>query len=356
LRGIALDGSRATDVNGPPVRQARDGRTVAPGKDDMRFDLTDLKLFLHVVEGRSITIGAERMNVALATASTRIRNMELAIGAQLLQRLQRGVQPTAAGQSLIHHARLILQQVEDMNLELQDHPRHPNKVVRVLANTAAASEFLPDIFGTFLAAHDQIDIDLGERPSNEIVQAVVGGLVDIGIMSDAADSHELEPHLLSFDPLVLVVPDGHALAERPEIDFRTAADEPFIGLTPDRALQDYLCKHALRNGHGLNYRIFLRTFDDVCRLVARGVGVAIVSEAAADRCRARMPISVVPLVDRWANRNLLFCVRRLNLMPPHVRSLIEHLRLAAAELRSRRPAGEPRRVGWAGMAAGGQTP
>src|SRR5438045_7718764 len=84
----------------------------------MRFDLIDLRLFLHVVEAGSITHGAERMHLAVAAASTRIRNMELALGTALLQRQRLGVQPTPAGRTLVHHARLMLQQAERMRGEL----------------------------------------------------------------------------------------------------------------------------------------------------------------------------------------------------------------------------------------------
>src|SRR5580692_1569071 len=80
----------------------------------MRFDLTDLKLFLHVVEAGSITHGAERMHLAVAAASTRIRNMEAALGTNLLHRERLGVQPTPAGRTLVHHARIMLQQAERM--------------------------------------------------------------------------------------------------------------------------------------------------------------------------------------------------------------------------------------------------
>ena len=52
----------------------------------MRFDLADLSLFRHVVEAGSITHGAERAHLALAAASTRIRNMEQTLGAPLLVR------------------------------------------------------------------------------------------------------------------------------------------------------------------------------------------------------------------------------------------------------------------------------
>ena len=65
----------------------------------MRFDLTDLSLFRHVVEAGSITHGAERAHLALAAASTRIRNMEGALGATLLTRSRAGVRPTQAGRT-----------------------------------------------------------------------------------------------------------------------------------------------------------------------------------------------------------------------------------------------------------------
>ena len=76
----------------------------------MRFDLADLSLFRDVVEAGSITRGAERAHLALAAASTRVRNMEEAIGAALLLRSRQGVAPTQAGRTLLQHARTMLLQ------------------------------------------------------------------------------------------------------------------------------------------------------------------------------------------------------------------------------------------------------
>ncbi|MEH2511467.1 DNA-binding transcriptional LysR family regulator [Nitrobacteraceae bacterium AZCC 1564] len=63
----------------------------------MRFDLTDLRLFLHIVEAESITQGAERAGLALPSASARIRGMEETNRIPLLDRNSRGVRPTPAG-------------------------------------------------------------------------------------------------------------------------------------------------------------------------------------------------------------------------------------------------------------------
>src|SRR5580700_3709271 len=74
----------------------------------MRFDLTDLRLFIQVAETSSITHGAHQANMALASASARIRGMEESLGVPLLERGPRGVKPTPAGRALNHHARMVL--------------------------------------------------------------------------------------------------------------------------------------------------------------------------------------------------------------------------------------------------------
>src|SRR4051794_33414853 len=185
----------------------------------MRFDLTDLRLFLHVVEAESITRGAERAGMSLGSASERIRAMELTGGVPLLARHPRGVRPTPAGQAVAHHARVVLGQLEQMRGELAQYARGLRGHVRVLANTAALAEFLPDAFARFLAAHPAIDVDLEERPSREIVAAVAGGLADVGIVADTVDLGSLERLPFRTDRLVLVVPGGHALAGRAEVAF-----------------------------------------------------------------------------------------------------------------------------------------
>ncbi len=80
----------------------------------MRFDLVDLELFIAVADSGSITGGASRAHLALASASARIKGLEAAVGTALLKRGRRGVELTAAGESLLDHARLIMHNVDAM--------------------------------------------------------------------------------------------------------------------------------------------------------------------------------------------------------------------------------------------------
>src|SRR5258708_18871161 len=138
----------------------------------IRFDLTDLRLLLHVADAASITHGATRANMTLASASERIRAMEAALGAQLLDRKRRGVRLPPVGSALVHHARIVTQQLEKMRGELGDYAKGLRGQVRLLANTDAVAELLPTTLASFLSAHPHIDIELVDRPSRELVLTI----------------------------------------------------------------------------------------------------------------------------------------------------------------------------------------
>src|SRR5580658_7785138 len=185
----------------------------------MRFDLADLRLFLNVVEAGSITHGAERAHLAIAAASTRIRNMEAALGIPLLHRERQGAKPTEAGRTLVQHARIMLQQFERMHGDLGQYAEGIRGQVRLLSNTNALTEFLPEPLSAFLAAHPYVSIDLEERLSNEIVRDVAEGTADIGIVAGTVEMAGLETMPFRTDRFVLVVAAAHPLASRASIGF-----------------------------------------------------------------------------------------------------------------------------------------
>lgn len=296
----------------------------------MRFDITDLQLFLHVVETGSLTAGAEKMHLALASASARVRSMEDLLGMPLLVRGRRGVQPTSVGHSLVHHARLVLQQMERMRGELAEYARGMKGRIRLLANTAAVSEFLPEALAAFMAQHPNVDIDLEERLSYDIVQAVAEGLADVGIVADSVDLAGLETFPFRVDQLVVAssLRDAEKIMmdAKPSVSFSELLDLDFIGLAGDSALQRYLALHAARAGKPLKVRVRLRSFDAICRMVEQGVGVAIIPEAAATRCQRTMSLRYIPLSDPWALRKLTICARRFDDLPSHTKKLIEEIK------------------------------
>jgi DNA-binding transcriptional LysR family regulator len=296
----------------------------------MRFDLVDLQLFVAVAEARSITHGAAGANLALPSASARIKGLEQALGTGLFKRGRRGVALTAAGESLLGHARIVLHDVAVLRGDLAGYARGLKASVHLLANTAGLAEHLPGILAAFLRENPHINVDVEERESPDIAQAIAAGAADIGLAIDSALPQEMLRAPFCDDRLVLVVPPGDELAGRRQVGFADVLDRDFVGLNGAAALQAHLAAQAARLGSRLRFRARLKDFDAVCQLVAAGIGVAVMPETTARRCARTMKIRTLRLRDPWASRKLVICVRDMKALSRPARQLFEHLKRAAA--------------------------
>ena len=295
----------------------------------MRFDLVDLQLFIAVADSRSITGGAMQVHLALASASARIKGLEQAFGTALLKRGRRGVELTAAGESLLDHARIIMHEVEAMRGDLAAFAGGARASVHMLANTSGLSEHLPKALAAFLREHSEINVDVEERESTDIAAAIANGAADLGFAAEHALPESFERFLFTEDRLVLVSARRSAFASRRQIDFQEAAGHDFVGLTNSTALNQHIAKHAAQLGMRFRYRARLRDFDAICQMVAADVGIAVVPEAAARRCAQSMPIAIVRIRDGWANRRLVICARNFRTLPRPAKQLVDYLRKAA---------------------------
>jgi len=286
----------------------------------VRFDLVDLQLFAAVAETRSITNGAAKVHLALASGSERIKGLEEAFGVALLTRDRRGVELTPAGESLFDHARVVLHNVEAMRGDLLAFARGAKATVRFLANTSGLSEYLPKALAAFLAAHPHISIDVEERESSEIARAIVIGAADVGLAAEHALADNIERMPFSEDRLVLVAARDDELANRRQVDFSEVVKRDFVGLISSIALHAHVSGHAARLGARLN------SFDAIGQMVAAGIGIGVMPEVAAKRCARSMKINVVRIRDSWANRKLVICARSFRALPRPAQQLAEHLR------------------------------
>jgi DNA-binding transcriptional LysR family regulator len=289
----------------------------------MRLDLTDMRLFLTVVEHGSLTQGAQAMNLALASVSERVSGMEATLGVSLLERTRRGVRTTAAGDALIRHARLILEQTEQMRGELRSYAKGMKGRIRLQSNTAALAVFLPLQLRRFLVAYPDLSVDIDERPSTEIVLAIAEGRADLGIVADTADLTTLQTHVIAQDQLVVVASRAHRIGGQQCVAFSDIVGEPFVGLS-DAALEIHLGGYASRLGRQMNYRVQLRSVENVGMLVEAGIGIAILSEASTTELR-RPGLSILPLLEPWASRQLHLCVRDFSALTPHANLFAQQL-------------------------------
>ncbi|WP_186177499.1 LysR family transcriptional regulator [Burkholderia gladioli] len=291
----------------------------------MRFDLTDLRLFLNVCQAGSITGGAERTHITLQSASERIRGMEDTLGVPLLHRTKSGTQPTDAGRSLEHHARTVLQQIDQMHGELQQYGDGLRGRIRLLCNTASLSEYLPDALAAYLPRHPRMSVSVEERSSEEIVHAIRSRTAEVGIVADSVGLEGLEQKPFREDWLLVVAAAGDPLARRGSVSFDEIVDAEFIGLTEGSALHVHLADQARALGKRITYRAQLRSFDAICRVIESGVGIGVVSRHAAQRAMASMKLATIELTDAWAHRRLVLCARDFEALPKYTREFVDFL-------------------------------
>lgn len=291
----------------------------------MRFDFMDLRLFLAILETGSITAGAQRANLALASASARMRGLEAQVGVPLLVRSRSGARPTPAGEALGHHARLLLQQSERMRGELARFGKGLKGHLRLWSNTAALSGRLPADLARFLARHPDIDADLEERPSNAIVRALREGLIHVGVLSQAVGLSGLEWRPYGEDRLMALLPAGHPLTMRERLTFPELGGEPFVGLSAGIALQEMVSTEAARLGVALKVRVRVTSFAALGEMVAAGVGVGVLPLTERLRLSPSLAVEVRPLEDDWTRRRLVIAVRDAAALPAFAREALDAL-------------------------------
>ena len=291
----------------------------------VHFDLVDLRLMVRVAEANSLTKGAEASFISLPAASTRIKNLEESIGAKLFYRHSQGVTLTPPGQAFVHRARLVLGQIEHLRGDLQEYACGIKGHLRVYANTTSLSEFLPEVLRRYLSTHPDVNIDLQEKLSNEIVRAVIDGKTDIGIVAGTVRTESLETIPYRSDRLVLVVPEDHPVAGAEAVSLMDSLEFDHVGLHESSALHAFLnqeCEHLNRS---LKLRIQVSSYESACRMIEAKVGIGVLPESAARRHSERMAIRLVRLSDAWALRSMQICVRSLSGLPAFARDLIDLL-------------------------------
>ncbi|SFR86451.1 transcriptional regulator, LysR family [Mitsuaria sp. PDC51] len=290
-----------------------------------RVDLVSLSLFALVARTGSISRAAALAALAVGAASKRLSDLEHALGTTLLERHSRGVSLTEAGLALQRHAQRILSDVDQMTADLSDYASGLTGVVRLWANTSAVTQFLPAQVSGFVRDNPRIRIELEEADSHEIVVAVLDGRADLGIFADRTPALGL--HVLNYrqDRLVLVAPAGHPLARRKAVRWAQAVEYDFVTLAKATSLHKRLEMETETLGRRLKNRIQVRSFDAMCRMVAAGMGIAVLPDVAVEPLLKPLDLRRVALDEPWSDRRLLIGVRDLDGLPRHVRVFIDHL-------------------------------
>lgn len=290
----------------------------------MKYNLTDLNLFIAVAECKNLTHGAERVFLAPSSASHRIKLLEEALGTTLLHRKARGVELTSAGEVFLRHAKQVFAKLEQMHADLAPFAQGIQGHVRLWANTHAIHSYLPSDLAGFLGLYPQVSVNLEEQTSTDILVGVARGDADIGIVAERDQSQDLIMQPYRADRLVIITPQAHSLAELQSVSFKTVLQQPFVMLHAGSAIHTFTMNLAANLGAHLNVRVQVRSFEAVCRMVASGVGIGLVPREAVQQA-GHLPLAQIELEEEWAQRDLQVCTNPRLSPSVFTQALVEYL-------------------------------
>jgi DNA-binding transcriptional LysR family regulator len=290
-----------------------------------RVDLLTLRLFVAIVEERSLAKAAERYNIANSAVSKRISFLEDSFRVELLHRHHKGVEPTAEGLALLRHAREILRYVDDLEGELKEFAKGTRGQIRVVANESTIFGYLPEELSGFLSDHPMVQVNFQAQTSPMVVQSIIENTADVGIFAGDVPTGDLEVFKYKSDRIAVVVPKGHVLAERGSVRFAELLDFDLVDQERNSSIDVLLSRAYVEVGRVLRTRIRVSSSEAACRMVEANLGIAFVNERIAT-CLARViDIVALKLDEPWAVRPHRLCLRNFATLPIAARLLVEHL-------------------------------
>ena len=293
-------------------------------------DIDSLALFVRAAELRSLTKASEASHIGLAAASRRIALLEHCFKTTLFERSSRGVELTSAGASLLPYAKSLLIQINQMNSEMRDHAHGSKGALRILANTSAMTEALPQELASFARVNPDVRLVVEERWSTEIVRSLLAAEGDLGIIVEGLRTDGLETFAYRTDRLAVIMLAGHPMAGQEGLRLEDVIEEDLIGLESSSSMMRLLSEQAVTLEKTLHLRIQVRSFEAACRMVEAGLGIGVLPFEAAQLLGSAMGLVVRPLANEWAERRMLVCVRKDRPANSSLTKLLNHLAMGPA--------------------------
>jgi LysR family transcriptional regulator, hca operon transcriptional activator len=247
------------------------------------MELRHLRYFVAVVEEGSVTLAAERrLRTAQPSLSRQIRDLEKEVGVQLLVRSVQGVALTAAGQAFLDHARLALSQV-DAAVEAARRaalPVKPTFAIGIL--TGHEVDCLPHAAVLLGDELPKVDIRVSSGFSTTLANDLQRGRLDVAFLRREPEV-DLEYKLILEEPLVVILPSDHPLADRKTIEPHDLVGETFIGISEiPRVLRSVVNDYLKRSGAEIVPHLEIDNFSMAISLVSSTRGVAMLPASIDD--------------------------------------------------------------------------
>lgn len=218
-----------------PINPPYDGegvtrRPAEPGEVFMHeITIRQLEYFLAVIDEGSISAAARRLHISQAATSMALQQLERSLNAELLSRsAARRAQPTPAGQSLMPHARRVIQSVADATESVRDDHSQMRGVLRVISSMTVSPHVLPLLLAHFAEHHPEVRVEISERSVVEIHEALSRGEADLGVVYARQASADFNQTVIEDGHQHVMLPARHPLSLRDSVRLGELIEEPLI--------------------------------------------------------------------------------------------------------------------------------
>ncbi len=246
----------------------------------MALNLNHLRIFRAVLEQGSITGAAAALRISQPAVSRQLAEFEAALGTRLVDRLPRGIRPTAAGEVLGERARRIFAEERAAEHDIGELLGLHRGSLAVGASTTIGGYLVPQVFGDFVARHAGVSLDLQIGNTRAIQNDVLDGGLDLGLTEGFADAEALDVEVFMHDEMVLIAgprDSGGPLAGVTSLAAADLARVPFIVREAGSGTREVIEAALAERGVEITPRMILGSTEAIKNAVARGLGVAIVS-------------------------------------------------------------------------------
>lgn len=279
------------------------------------FEFLDLKAFLAVLDLGSFNEAARQLNLSQPALSRRIKGLEEAVGAQLIERTTRHVAPTQIGRELMPLVRRLVDEFEDSILSISDLGGRHRAQVTIASVPTAAFYFLPRVVQSFNVKFPGIRFRILDLSANEGLDAVANGEVEFGINITGAARADLNFTPLIEDPFVLACRRDHPLATAKSLTWADLAGHPLIGVSKTSGNRAVLDRALTTAQVQLNWFYEVNHLSTSLGLVEAGLGISVMPKLATPQVEHPV-IATVPLNRPLVSRTIGLVERRGGRLSP----------------------------------------
>jgi DNA-binding transcriptional LysR family regulator len=298
----------------------------------MNIELRHLRYFVAVAEEASFTAAAQRVHVAQQVLSTQIRQLENAVGTQLLERSSRGVTATPAGAAFLAAARETLASLDRGVTAARNAAQVVSGRLSVGLSLAASGDTRTRLLAAFERAYPQVDLRLLAFDLTEPACGLLDRSSDVALLRPPVAAAGIALRQVDEEPRVFVLPAGHPLAAREALTLADVAGLPWVaaelatdGCDPARWRDDWLINPRPGGGVPVIGAVAV-TIEEWREHIVAGHGLSL-CPASAETHNARPGIVFVPGKDTPPTP---LCVAwRDDDRRPAVRSFVEFVTSAA---------------------------